>query len=64
MAAQIMIMMVVVMLIVMVIMMKIIMGSIVISCGRLSLIVMIMGLMMTWKTHTSYLSRAPRAAPV
>ena len=41
---------VVVMLIVMVIMMKIIMGSIVISCGRLSLIVMIMGLMMTWKT--------------
>ena len=53
MAAQIMIMMVmmvVVMLIVMVIRMKITMDSRVISCGTLSLIVMIMGLIMTWKT--------------
>ena len=50
MAAQIMIMivMMVVMLIVMVIMMLIILSSIVISCGRLSLIVMIMGLMITF----------------
>ena len=44
------IVMMLVVLIVMVIMMKIIMGSIVISCGTLSLIVMIMGLMMTRKT--------------
>ena len=47
---MIMIVMMVVMLIVMVIMMLIILSSIVISCGRLSLIVMIIGLMMTWKT--------------
>ena len=56
MAAQIMIMMVmmvVVMLIVMVIMVKIMMGSIVISCDTLSLIVMIMGLMMTRKTMSA-----------